>query len=57
MELKSLPRPEHPNPYTVLGRRFVYDSPWIRVREERFFPRPQAHPLRGRARWEALDTP
>jgi len=36
MDLKPLPRPEHPDPYTVLDRRFVYDSPWIRVREDRF---------------------
>lgn len=36
MDLKPLPRPEHPDPYTVLERRFVYDSPWIRVREDRF---------------------
>jgi 8-oxo-dGTP pyrophosphatase MutT (NUDIX family) len=36
MDLTPLPRPEHPDPYTVLERRFVYDSPWIRVREDRF---------------------
>ena len=36
MDLKPLPRPDHPDPYTVLDRRFVYDSPWIRVREDRF---------------------
>jgi 8-oxo-dGTP pyrophosphatase MutT (NUDIX family) len=36
MDLKPLPRPEHPDPYTVLERRFIYDSPWIRVREDRF---------------------
>lgn len=36
MELKPLPRPDHPDPYTVLDRRFIYDSPWIRVREDRF---------------------
>jgi len=36
MELTPLPRPEHPDPYTVLDRRFVYDSPWIRIREDRF---------------------
>jgi len=36
MELKPLPCPEHPDPYTVLDRRFVYDSPWIRLREDRF---------------------
>jgi 8-oxo-dGTP pyrophosphatase MutT (NUDIX family) len=36
MELTPLPRPEHPNPYTVLDRRSIYDSPWIRVREDRY---------------------
>ncbi len=36
MDLTPLPCPEHPDPYTVLDRRFVYDSPWIRLREDRF---------------------
>src|ERR1700690_2334226 len=36
MDLKPLPRPDHPDPYPVLDRRFIYDSPWIRVREDRF---------------------
>lgn len=36
MDLKPLPQPEQPDPYAVLERRFVYDSPWIRVREDRF---------------------
>ena len=36
MELQPLPQPEQPDPYTVLDRRFVYDSPWIRVREDRY---------------------
>ncbi len=36
MELKPLPCPELPNPYTVLDRRFLYDSPWVRLREDRF---------------------
>jgi 8-oxo-dGTP pyrophosphatase MutT (NUDIX family) len=36
MELQPLPQPEQPDPYTVLERRFVYDSPWIRVREDRY---------------------
>lgn len=36
MDLKPLPRPEHPDPYTVTGRRFIYDSPWIRIREDLF---------------------
>ncbi|MCE1204005.1 MAG: NUDIX hydrolase [Holophagaceae bacterium] len=36
MALPPLPQPGHPDPYTVLDRRPVYDSPWIRVREDRF---------------------
>jgi 8-oxo-dGTP pyrophosphatase MutT (NUDIX family) len=36
MDLEPLPRPQHPDPYTVLERKFIYDSPWIRVREDRF---------------------
>jgi len=36
MELTPLPQPPHPDPYQVLERRLVYDSPWIRVREDRF---------------------
>ncbi len=36
MDLTRLPCPEHPDPYTILNRRCHYDSPWIRVREDRF---------------------
>jgi 8-oxo-dGTP pyrophosphatase MutT (NUDIX family) len=36
MDLTPLPRPEHPNPYSTLDRQLIYDSPWIRVREDRF---------------------
>ncbi len=36
MDLPPLPLPEHPNPYTTTGRRPIYDSLWIRVREDRF---------------------
>ena len=36
MDLKPLPRPEHPDPYTVTDRKMIYDSPWIRLREDRF---------------------
>jgi 8-oxo-dGTP pyrophosphatase MutT (NUDIX family) len=36
MNLQPLPRPEHLDPYTVLNRRFIYDSPWIRIREDRY---------------------
>ncbi len=43
MDLPPLPRPEHPDPYTVLDRRSLYDSPWIRVREDRFEHRRGAH--------------
>jgi 8-oxo-dGTP pyrophosphatase MutT (NUDIX family) len=34
--LPPLPCPPHPNPYQVLSRKPLYDSPWIRVREDRF---------------------
>lgn len=34
--LPPLPAPEHPNPYTVTGRELLFDSPWIRLREDRF---------------------
>jgi 8-oxo-dGTP pyrophosphatase MutT (NUDIX family) len=36
MDLKPLPQPAHPDPYTVTARQFIYDSPWIRLREDRF---------------------
>ena len=35
MSLPPLPRPADANPYTVLDRRMIYDSPWIRLREDR----------------------
>lgn len=31
-----LPIPEDPNPYTCTERRYLYDSPWIRLRQDRF---------------------
>jgi 8-oxo-dGTP pyrophosphatase MutT (NUDIX family) len=34
--LTPLPQPAHPNPYTIQGRKLLYDCPWIRVREDRF---------------------
>ncbi|HJV23334.1 MAG TPA: NUDIX hydrolase [Holophagaceae bacterium] len=34
MPLPPLPRPEHPDPYTVHTRRAIYDNPWIRLRED-----------------------
>lgn len=34
--MRPLPLPEHPNPYTVLDRKPLFDSPWIRLREDRF---------------------
>lgn len=34
MDLRPLPCPDAPNPYEVKARRFLYDSPWIRVRED-----------------------
>jgi 8-oxo-dGTP pyrophosphatase MutT (NUDIX family) len=36
MRLTPLPHPEHPDPYSVQERRWLYDSPWIRVREDHF---------------------
>jgi 8-oxo-dGTP pyrophosphatase MutT (NUDIX family) len=33
--LPPLPVPERADPFEVLSRRAVYDSPWIRVREDR----------------------
>ena len=35
MSLPPLPVPEDPNPYTVVDRKILYDSPWIRLREDR----------------------
>ncbi len=34
--------PDHPNPWTTLGRRPVYENPWIAVREDRVL-RPDGH--------------
>ena len=34
--IPPLPSPEDPNPYTVSQRTLLYDSPWIRLREDRF---------------------
>jgi 8-oxo-dGTP pyrophosphatase MutT (NUDIX family) len=31
-----LPIPANPNPFKVLSRAALYDSPWIRLREDRF---------------------
>ena len=36
MDLQPLPCPKHPDPYTVLDRRLLYESPWVRLREDRF---------------------
>ncbi|MBL0313188.1 MAG: NUDIX hydrolase [Holophagaceae bacterium] len=36
MQLPLLPIPAEPDPYEVLERRALYDSPWIRLREDRF---------------------
>lgn len=36
MSLPPLPQPADPNPYSVLDRRPIFDSPWIRLREDRF---------------------
>ncbi len=32
--MHPLPLPEDPNPYTVQSRTVVYDSPWIRLRQD-----------------------
>lgn len=34
--LPRLPEPQDPNPYAVTSRIFLCDSPWIRLREDRF---------------------
>jgi len=34
--LEPLPIPREPNPYRVTDRRMIYDSPWIRLREDQF---------------------
>jgi 8-oxo-dGTP pyrophosphatase MutT (NUDIX family) len=35
-ELPALPIPPDPNPYRTLSRTALYDSPWIRLREDRY---------------------
>jgi 8-oxo-dGTP pyrophosphatase MutT (NUDIX family) len=35
-DLPPLPTPQDPNPYRILSRTGLYDSPWIRLREDRF---------------------
>ena len=34
--LPPRPHPPQPNPYRVLSRTLLYESPWIRLREDRF---------------------
>jgi 8-oxo-dGTP pyrophosphatase MutT (NUDIX family) len=34
--MNPLPSPPDPNPYLVQSRTLLYDSPWIRLREDRF---------------------
>ena len=36
MNLPRLPIPAKPDPYEVLERKALYDSPWVRLREDRF---------------------
>lgn len=36
MDLDPLPIPEHPDPYRVEGRQLCIDSPWIRLRQDRY---------------------
>lgn len=38
-KLPPLPDPDCPNPYTVTDRKLLFDSPWIRLREDRFHHR------------------
>ena len=35
-DLPPLPSPADPTPYQVLGRTELFDSPWVRLREDRF---------------------
>ncbi len=35
MRLQPLPVPQDPNPFTVVDRKVLYDSPWIRLRLDR----------------------
>jgi 8-oxo-dGTP pyrophosphatase MutT (NUDIX family) len=35
-DLPPLPIPSSPNPYQVLSRTALFDSPWVRLREDRF---------------------
>jgi 8-oxo-dGTP pyrophosphatase MutT (NUDIX family) len=37
--LPPLPLPDQPNPYQVTSREPLYDSPWIRLREDRYVHR------------------
>jgi len=34
--MQGLPIPSDPNPYRVTSSRLIYDSPWIRLREDAF---------------------
>lgn len=43
--LTPLPVPPDPDPYEVQSTRLVYDSPWIRIREDRFRHRSGAEGL------------
>lgn len=44
MDLAPLPIPSDPDPYTVVERRLLYDSPWIRLREDRIVHRSGGRP-------------
>jgi 8-oxo-dGTP pyrophosphatase MutT (NUDIX family) len=42
-DLPPLPLPQDPNPYRVLSRTGLYDSPWLRLREDRIEHRRGKH--------------
>lgn len=44
--LEPLPTPENANPYTVTERTMLYESPWIRLREDKF-----SHRVGGKGRY------
>ncbi|MCL1892847.1 MAG: NUDIX hydrolase [Holophagaceae bacterium] len=37
--MENLPVPEHPDPYQVTSSELLFDSPWIRLREDKYVHR------------------
>jgi len=37
--MEKLPTPESPDPYKVTSSELIYDSPWVRLREDHFYHR------------------